>query len=74
MKIALLFYMQMISGFKSRGPGFYSWRYKILCVAVGVERGPLSLVTINENLLQRKVAAPHRDLFADVRTSQETHL
>jgi hypothetical protein len=32
--------------------------YKVFCVAVGLERGLLSLVRINEELLERKVAAP----------------
>jgi hypothetical protein len=35
-------------------------RYEIGCVAVGLERGPLSLVGINEEVLERKVAAPVR--------------
>jgi hypothetical protein len=30
------------------------WRYRIFCVAVGLERGPLSLVRINEELLKEK--------------------
>jgi hypothetical protein len=42
---------------KPRGPGFDSKRYHIFLVAVGLERGPLSLVRINEELLERKVAA-----------------
>jgi hypothetical protein len=37
-----------------RGPGFDSRRYQILCVAVGLERGPLNLVRINEELLDKK--------------------
>jgi hypothetical protein len=41
-----------------RGPGFDSRRYQISRVAVGLERGPLSLVRINEVLLEREVAAP----------------
>jgi hypothetical protein len=40
------------------GRGFDVRRYQIVCVAVGVERGPLSLVRINEELFQREVAAP----------------
>jgi hypothetical protein len=43
---------------KPRGPGFDSRRYKIVCIIVGLERGPLSLVSINEELLDRNVAAP----------------
>jgi hypothetical protein len=31
---------------------------KAIRVAVGLERGPLSLVRINEELLERKIAAP----------------
>jgi hypothetical protein len=42
----------------SRGPGFDSRRYQIFCVAVGLQRGTLSLVKINDELLERKVAAP----------------
>jgi hypothetical protein len=30
----------------------------IFCVAMGLDRGPLSLVRIIEELLERKVAAP----------------
>jgi hypothetical protein len=42
-----------------RGPGFDSQRYRIFWVAVGLERDPLSLVSINEELLERKkIAAP----------------
>jgi hypothetical protein len=40
------------------GLGFDSWRCQIVCVAVGLERGPLSLVRINEELLERKITAP----------------
>jgi hypothetical protein len=38
------------------GPGFDSRRYHIFYVTMGLERGPLSLVRINEELLERKVA------------------
>jgi hypothetical protein len=41
-----------------RGPGFDSRLYQIFWVAASLERGPLSLVRINEELLERKVAAP----------------
>jgi hypothetical protein len=47
-----------VPGSKPRGPGFDSRRYQIFCVAVGLELGPLSLVRIIEELLERKVAAP----------------
>jgi hypothetical protein len=43
-----------VPGRRHRGPGFDSRRYHIFCVAVGLERGPLSLVRINEELLERK--------------------
>jgi hypothetical protein len=41
-------------GCRYRDPGFDSRRYKIFWVAVGLERGPLSLVKINEELLEMK--------------------
>jgi hypothetical protein len=45
-------------GYKPRGPGFDFRRHQIFFVTVILERGPLSLVKINEELLERKVAAP----------------
>jgi hypothetical protein len=47
-----------VPGCRHRDPGFDSQLYQIFCVAVDLEWGPLSLVTINEDLLERKVAAP----------------
>jgi hypothetical protein len=47
-----------------RGPGFDSRHYQIFRgggkgkQVVGLERGPLSLVSTTEELLDRKVAAP----------------
>jgi hypothetical protein len=41
-----------------RGAGFDCRRYKIFCVTVVLQRFPLSLMRINEELLERKVAAP----------------
>jgi hypothetical protein len=38
--------------------GFDSRRYQIFREAVGLERGPLSLVSTIEELLERKSAAP----------------
>jgi hypothetical protein len=35
-----------VPSYRSRGPGFYSRRYKIFWELVGLERGPLSLVRI----------------------------
>jgi hypothetical protein len=41
-----------VPGCRSRGPGFDSRRYHIFGKVVGLERGPLSLVRINEELLE----------------------
>jgi hypothetical protein len=46
-----------VLGYKSGGPGFDSRHYQGKKVA-GLERGPLSLVSTTEELLDRKVAAP----------------
>jgi hypothetical protein len=43
-----------VPGYRSRGPGFDSRRYKIFWQVVGLERGPLSLVKIIEELLEWK--------------------
>jgi hypothetical protein len=40
-----------ILGYSSRSPGFDSRRYQIFWEVVGLERGPLSLVRITEELL-----------------------
>jgi hypothetical protein len=42
-----------VPGYRSRGSGFASRRYQISWEAVGLERGPLSLVTTIEELLGR---------------------
>jgi hypothetical protein len=47
-----------VPGYRPRGPGFDCRFYQIFSVAVGLERGPIGLVRINEELLERKVAAP----------------
>jgi hypothetical protein len=41
-----------VSGYRSRGPGFDSRRYQIFWEVVGLERGPLSLMRIIEELLE----------------------
>jgi hypothetical protein len=46
-----------VPGCYPRGPGFDTRRYQIFCLAAGLERGPLSFVSINEELLEREVAA-----------------
>jgi hypothetical protein len=38
----------------NRDTGFDSRRYQIFCVVVSLERGPLNLVSINEEVLERK--------------------
>jgi hypothetical protein len=37
--------------------GFDSRRYHMFCLAVGLERGPLSLMRINEEIFERKIVA-----------------
>jgi hypothetical protein len=41
-----------VSGYRYRGPGFDFRRYQIFWVVVGLERGPLSLVSSIEELLE----------------------
>jgi hypothetical protein len=43
-----------VLGYRSRGPGFDSWRYQIFWEIVGLERGPLSLVRVIEELFEWK--------------------
>jgi hypothetical protein len=43
-----------VPGYRSRDPGFDSRLYQIFWEVVGLERGPLSLVRIIEELLERK--------------------
>jgi hypothetical protein len=43
--------MVRVPGYRSSDPGFDYWRYQIFFVAVCLERGPFSLVRINEELL-----------------------
>jgi hypothetical protein len=43
-----------VAGCRSRGPGFDSRCYQIFWKVVGLERGPLSLVRITEELLEPK--------------------
>jgi hypothetical protein len=56
-----------VPGYRSRGPGFDSRRYQIFCKIVDLERGPLSLVRIIEELLEWKNSGSgleNRDLTA----------
>jgi hypothetical protein len=43
-----------VPGYRSRGPRFDSRRYQIFWKVVGLERGPLSLVSTIEELLEQK--------------------
>jgi hypothetical protein len=43
-----------VFGYRSRGPGFCFRRYQIFREVVGLERGPLSLVSITEALIKWK--------------------
>jgi hypothetical protein len=43
-----------VSGYRSRAPGFKSRHYQIFRQVGGLERGPLSLVITNEELLEKK--------------------
>jgi hypothetical protein len=43
-----------VPGYRSRGPGYDSLRYQNFWEVVGLERGPLSLVRITEELLKWK--------------------
>jgi hypothetical protein len=43
-----------VPGYRSRGPGFDSRRYKFFWEVLGLQRGPLSLVSITRELLEWK--------------------
>jgi hypothetical protein len=45
-----------VLGYRSVGPGFDFRRYQIFWEVVGLERGPLSLVRITEELLEWKIS------------------
>jgi hypothetical protein len=51
-KLLLCGLVVRVPGYKSRGPGFDSWRYQIFWEVVGLEQDPLSLVRIIEELLE----------------------
>jgi hypothetical protein len=56
MKVGLCGLVVRVPGYRSGGPGSIpgTTRKKV----VGLERGPLSLVSTSEELLNKKVAAP----------------
>jgi hypothetical protein len=47
-----------VLGYRSGSPGFDSRLYQKRKKVVGLEQGPLSLVSTTEELLDRKVATP----------------
>jgi hypothetical protein len=47
-----------LPGYRPRGPGFVSRRCPISCVAVGLERGPLSPCEDKYGATWKKLAAP----------------
>jgi hypothetical protein len=47
-----------LPGYRSRDPGSIPGATRFPKKVVGLERGPLSLVSTTEELLDRKVAAP----------------
>jgi hypothetical protein len=50
----VIVHVARVPGYRSRGPGFNSRYYKMFLEIVGLERGPLSLVSTTEELLGRK--------------------
>jgi hypothetical protein len=48
-----------VAGYRSRGPGFDSLHYQISWQVVGLERGPLSLVSTIEKQLARQSSVSH---------------
>jgi hypothetical protein len=46
-----------VLGYTSRGSGFYSQRYQPFWEVVGLERGPLGLISTTRSYLERKVVA-----------------
>jgi hypothetical protein len=49
-----------VSGYRSRGPGFNSQHYQIFWVVVGLESGPLSLVSTIEELFEKVVTSVYK--------------
>jgi hypothetical protein len=47
-----------VPGYRSRGPGFDFQRYHIFCIVIGLEHGTFTLVSRNEELLEKKIVAP----------------
>jgi hypothetical protein len=51
-----------VPGYRFRGPGFDSQRCQIFWEVVGLERGPLSLVRIIEELLEWKSSGSGQEI------------
>jgi hypothetical protein len=49
--------LDRLCGLVVKVPGFDSRPYQIFCEVVGLERGPLSLVSTTEELLERNCSA-----------------
>jgi hypothetical protein len=43
-----------VPGYRSRGPEFDSRKYQIFCVVMGLGWVPLTLVSIHEELIEKK--------------------
>jgi hypothetical protein len=54
--------MVRVPGYRSRGSGFDSRSYQIFWEVVGLERGPLSLVRIIEELLERRSSGSGQEI------------
>jgi hypothetical protein len=53
-----------VSGYRSIGPEFDSRRFQIFWEAVGLERGPLSLVRTTEEVLGRNSSGFGLEIFS----------
>ena len=51
-RISVFVYRDRLCGLVVRVPGYTSWLYEIFWEVVGLERGPLSLVRITEELFE----------------------
>jgi hypothetical protein len=57
--------MVRVPGYRSRGPGFDSRHYQILWEVVGLERGPLILVSTIEELLETNSSGSGLEIRGD---------
>jgi hypothetical protein len=56
--IIVVIVVVVVLDYRSGGPGWFDSRHYQKKKIVGLERGPLSLVSTTEELLDRKIAAP----------------